>query len=96
MALSRDEVIHISKLVRIGMTEEEIERFGGQLSNILDQFEVLKQVDTEDVPPTAQSFDMHSVFRGDAAGEPLTQEEALINAPRREGAFFRVKAVLEE
>lgn len=96
MGLSREEVVHIAKLVRIAVTDEDIERFREQLSNILDQFEVLKTVDTEEVPPTAQSFAMDNVFRADVAGEPLSQHETLSNAPLREEDFFRVKAVLEE
>ena len=96
MPLTRQEVLHIATLCRIGMTEEEIERFGEQLSNILEQFEVLKQVDTEGIPPTAQSIELHGVFRDDAAKPSLSKEETLRNAPLREGDYFRVKAVLEE
>ena len=95
MRLSRDEVVHISTLCRVGMTEEDLERAADQLSHILDQFEVLKQVDTEGVPPTSQSIPMHSVFRPDVPRPSLTQDETLANAPRREGEFVRVKIVLE-
>jgi len=94
--LSREQVLHIATLCRVGMTEEDLARAAQQLSNILEQFEVLKQVNTEGVPPTAQSIPMHSVFRDDAPRPSLSQDEALANAPRREGESVRVKAVLEE
>ena len=96
MRLSREEVTHIATLCRIGMTDEDLERFAEQLSQILEQFEVLDRVDTSDIPPTAQTFDMHSVFRDDAPGEALPQDDALLNAPRREEQYFRVQAILEE
>ena len=96
MRLSREEVIHIATLCRIGMTEEDLGRFQEQLSQILDQFEVLTQVGTDDVPPTAQSLDMHSVFKEDASRPSLSQEDALKNAPLRDDEYFRVKAILEE
>jgi aspartyl/glutamyl-tRNA(Asn/Gln) amidotransferase C subunit len=54
MKLSREEVIHIAALARMGMSETEIEKAREQLSNILENFEVLKEIDTTDVPPTAQ------------------------------------------
>ena len=78
------------------MTDEDLERFAYQLSHILEQFEVLDQVDTDDIPPTAQSIDTHSVFKEDASRPSLSQEETLENAPMREGDFLRIKAVLEE
>ena len=58
MKLSREEVIHIAVLARMGMTEAEIEKAREQLSNILENFEVLKEIDTTDVPPTAQSINL--------------------------------------
>lgn len=94
MALSREEVEHIARLARIGMTEEDLEVFGGQLSHILEQFNVLKEVDTEGVPATSHTVDLSSVFRDDEERESLAQEDVLANAPRRDGDYFRVKPVL--
>ena len=96
MPLSREEVIHIAALCRIGMDEEDLDRLRDQLSHILDQFEVLQQVNTDDLPPTTQSLDMHSVFKEDAARPSLSQDDTLMNAPLREDEYLRVKAVLEE
>jgi aspartyl-tRNA(Asn)/glutamyl-tRNA(Gln) amidotransferase subunit C len=95
MKLSREEVQHIARLARLGMTEAELERFRGQLSNILENFEILQQVDTADVPPTAQSIPLQNVTRGDEVTSSLPPDDVLANAPQRDGEFFRVKPVLE-
>jgi aspartyl-tRNA(Asn)/glutamyl-tRNA(Gln) amidotransferase subunit C len=96
MKLSREEVLHIARLARVALTESEITRMSEQLSNLLEHFEVLQQVDTEGVPPTAQSGALHSVMRDDVVVPSLSPEDVLANAPRREGDCFRVRAVLEE
>ena len=95
MKLTKEEVLHIARLARLGMTEAEVSRFGEQLSNILENFEILKQVDTSDVPPTAQSIALQNVMRSDEVAPSLPASEILANAPRKEGEFFRVRAVLE-
>jgi len=95
MKLSREEVLHIARLARLGLTEAELERFREQLSNILENFEILRQVDTTDVPPTAQSIALHNVMREDEVTPSLPSSDILANAPRREGDCFRVRAVLE-
>ena len=96
MPLERSDVEHIAALARIGLTEEEILTFQEQLSNILDQFELLRQLDTSAVEPTGHAVEVNSVMREDVPAEPLSPEDTLLNAPRREDDFFRVKAVLEE
>ena len=95
MKLSREEVLHIARLARLGLTEGEIDRMREQLSNILENFEVLQQVDTSGVPPTAQSIVLQNVVRDDEVVPSLPAGEVLANAPRKEGDFFRVRAVLE-
>ncbi len=96
MKLSREEVLHIALLARLGLTETEVNRLNEQLSNILENFEVLQQVDTTDIPPTAQAIPLQNVMRGDDEVTPsLPQSQILANAPRRQENFFRVKAVLE-
>ena len=96
MPLERSEVEHIAALARIGLTEEEMATFQEQLSAILDQFELLKQLDTSAVMPTGHAVEVNSVMRDDVPAEPLSAEDTLRNAPRRQDDFFRVKAVLEE
>jgi aspartyl-tRNA(Asn)/glutamyl-tRNA(Gln) amidotransferase subunit C len=95
MKLSREEVLHIARLARVALTEEEITRMSEQLSNLLEHFEVLQRVNTEGVPPTAQSVTLQSVMRPDEVAPSLPPEDILANAPRREGDYFRVKPVLE-
>ena len=95
MQLSTDEVRHIALLARVGMSDDEIERMREEMSNILEHFDVLRQVDTEGVEPTGHSADLESVMRDDevAASRPI--EDVLANAPQLEGVFIRVRAVLE-
>lgn len=95
MKLSREEVLHIARLARVSLTEDEINRLREQLSNILENFEILQQVDTSNVPPTAQSVALKTVMRKDEVAPSLPANEVLDNAPRREGDYFRVRAVLE-
>ena len=95
MKLSREEVVHIATLCRLGLSEAELERFQGQLSNILENFEILKQIDTSDVPPTAYPIPLQNVVREDEAAPSFPQSDILANAPRQEEGCFRVRAVLE-
>lgn len=96
MKLSREEVLHIARLARVGVSDEDVDRMTEQLSNILDNFEILSEVDTEGVPPTAQSIALQNVLRDDEIVPSLPAEDVLTNAPRREEDFFKVNAVLEE
>ncbi|MDD4860292.1 MAG: Asp-tRNA(Asn)/Glu-tRNA(Gln) amidotransferase subunit GatC [Dehalococcoidales bacterium] len=95
MKLSREEVLHIARLARLGLSEEEIGPMGEQLSNILENFEILKQVDTTGIPPTAQSVALQSVMREDEVAPSLPPGDVLANAPRREDDYFKVRPVLE-
>jgi aspartyl-tRNA(Asn)/glutamyl-tRNA(Gln) amidotransferase subunit C len=95
MKLSREEVLHIARLARVALTDEEITRMTEQLSKLLEHFEVLQKVDTSGVPPTAQSIDLQSVMRADEVVPSLPPDNILANAPRREEDYFRVRPVLE-
>lgn len=95
MRLSREEVMHIARLARIALTEEEVTCFSDQLSNLLDNFQVLQKVNTENVLPTAQPLELRSVMRDDEVLPSMPVEDVLLNAPRREDDYIRVKPVLE-
>jgi len=95
LKLSLEEVRHIALLARLGLSEEEMERFREQLSDILENFEVLQEVDTADVDPTFQVTGMLNVVAEDEVVESSPQEDILANAPRAEDGFFRIRAVLE-
>jgi len=97
LSLSRDQVEHIARLARVGLSDDDIAKFSEQLSEILGYFERLRQVDTEGVPPTAHTLPLHNVWREtDQPEPPLDKEDVLANAPVREGDYFRVKLILEE
>lgn len=95
MKLSHEEVKHLALLARLGLSEADLERFGEQLSNILENFEILQEVDTTDVPPTSHSIAVENVLREDEAIPSLPVEEVLSNAPESEENQFKVRAVLE-
>lgn len=95
MELSREDVLHIARLARMGVSDEDVERFREQLSNILENFQALQQVDTANVSPTAQSIVIQNVMKDDVGRPSLPPEDVLANAPQRDGDFFRIKAVLE-
>ncbi len=96
MSLDRAEVEHLASLVRIGLSNDEIETLRYQLSDILEQFDVLRELDTSSVTPTGHAGNLETVMRDDLPGECLSAEEVVSNAPRTEGDLIRVKAVLEE
>ncbi len=95
MSLTREEVLHIALLARVGLSEEDVAKFQEQLSEILDHFESLRQLDTEGVPPTSHPLPLESVMRPDEVGPSLPREEVLANAPLADEDSFRVRAVLE-
>ena len=93
--ISREDVEHVAYLARLGLTEEEIDRFSEQLSHILANMEVLNELDTAAIPPTAQVIPVENVMRADEPGPSLSQESVLANAPQREEVYFRVPPVFE-
>ncbi|MEW6033439.1 MAG: Asp-tRNA(Asn)/Glu-tRNA(Gln) amidotransferase subunit GatC [Chloroflexota bacterium] len=95
MKLSPEEVNHIATLARLGLSAEEKERLREQLSNILENMEALKEVDTTDVPPTAQSIALQNVFRDDGVLPSYPADEVLANAPQQENGSFKIQPVLE-
>jgi aspartyl-tRNA(Asn)/glutamyl-tRNA(Gln) amidotransferase subunit C len=95
--IDRATIVHVADLARIGLTDDEIDRFTGQLSVVLDAVERLKTVDTSEVPPTASTLPLVGVQREDVIRPGLTTDQALANAPKggRDGEFFRVQEILE-
>lgn len=95
MKLSREEVLHIARLARLGVSDEDVERAREQLSDILENFEILQTVDTDDVPPTAQSLTLQNVLREDESCDSFPRGDILANAPQEDEDSFRVRAILE-
>jgi len=94
--ISREEVEHVAYLARIGLTEEEKQRFQEQLSDILEHVAVINRLNTDAIPPTAQVIPLHNVMRADAARPCYPPEEIIANAPRVEDHYFKIPPVLEE
>lgn len=95
MAISPKDVEYLSRLARIQLTGEELSRFSGQLGEILSYVEKLKQAQTEGVPPTSHVLPLSNVFREDRLQPSLSTEQALANAPEREGPYFKVPQVID-
>ena len=96
MSISREEVVHVATLARLGLTEPEIELFRDQLGTILQHIETLAELDLSDVPPSAQVVPLLDVERPDEPRPCLPREAVLSNAPREEDGYFRVAPVFEE
>ena len=95
-SISRDDVLHVARLARLHLGDEEVDRMQEQLSNILDAIETLRDVDTSHVGPTASVIRLENVMREDEPRPPMSREAALANAPLRDDPFLRVPTVLEE
>ena len=95
MKLSYEQVRHVAWLARLGLSEEEVDKFSLQLSNILENFEILKQVDTDNVPPATHTIPLQNVFRKDDVADSYSQVEILSNAPKQAEKCFNVQAILE-
>ncbi len=98
MPIDRQTIVHVADLARIKLTDDEIARFTGQLSVVLDAVARLAEVDTSAVAPSASTLPLRNVEREDEPRPGLTTEQALANAPKggRDGEFFRVQEVLEQ
>lgn len=95
MRLDLETVAHVAALARLGLTPEEMERMRDQLSAVLEHINQLQEVDTDDIPPTAQVIELESVMRDDIVRPSLPRELVLQNAPQQEDGYIRVNAVLD-
>ena len=93
MEITRDEVLHVAKLARLELTEDEVGRFQEQLSAILEAVGKVSELDLEGVPPTSHPLDLVNVLAEDEPRPSLPLEEALANAPDPEDGFFGVPPV---
>ena len=93
MAITREDVVHVARLARLELSEEELERMREQLSAILEAVGKVAQLDLEGIEPTAHPLDLVNVLADDEPRPCLTRNEALANAPDPEDGFFGVPAV---
>ena len=96
MKLDTETVKHVAELARLGLTDAEIEKMRDELAPILDNFEMLGEINTDQIPPTAQVIAVSNNMRPDKARPSASTEQVLKNAPSREGGYFKVKAVFGE
>jgi len=94
--IDRETVKHVAKLARLGMTEEEIDIFGNQLSVILENIAILQEVDVSGVSPTAHASRLSNIMRADVPQPSYPPEVLLANAPDQEDNYLKIPAVLEE
>lgn len=95
MTLDREEVERIADLAKLALSDEDISQFQEQLSAILEHFERLQELDTEDIPATSTVLALRSVMRDDELWPLLGREKMLENAPDTEEGCFRVPGALE-
>jgi aspartyl-tRNA(Asn)/glutamyl-tRNA(Gln) amidotransferase subunit C len=93
--IDRETVRNVAKLARLGMTEEDLDTFGQQLSVILENIAILQEADVSGVSPTAYASRLNSIMRADIVQPSYSPEELLANAPEREDNALKVNAVLE-
>jgi aspartyl-tRNA(Asn)/glutamyl-tRNA(Gln) amidotransferase subunit C len=90
MAISRDQVLHVARLARLDLSEEEVERLTDELGAILDAVSKVAELDLADVPPTSHPLDLVNAWSDDEPHESLPLDDVFANAPSREGDLFRV------
>lgn len=94
--IDEQQVRHVAHLARLKLSDDEVSRFSRDLSDILDYVDQLNRLDTEGVEPTAHPLPVRNVLRPDQVRESIDPEQAVGNAPQREGTFFRVPKVLDQ
>jgi len=90
MAIDREQLLHTAHLARLELRDDELERLGAQLNDIIEAVSKVSELDLSGVPPTSHPLDVVNVWDEDEPRESLSVEEALANAPEREGDFFKV------
>jgi aspartyl-tRNA(Asn)/glutamyl-tRNA(Gln) amidotransferase subunit C len=93
MAITRDEVLHVARLARLALTDDEIERLTEELGAILDAVGVVSELDLGDVPPTSHPLDLVNVWDEDEPRPSLALDDVFANAPDRDGDHFRVPPI---
>ena len=90
MAIEREQLLHVAHLARLELRDEALERLGAQLNDIIAAVSKVSELDLSDVPATSHPLDLVNVWADDEPRPCLTVDEALANAPERDGAYFKV------
>jgi aspartyl-tRNA(Asn)/glutamyl-tRNA(Gln) amidotransferase subunit C len=88
--IDTEQLLHVARLARLELREEEMDRLGSQLNEILAAVSKVSELDLSDVPPTSHPLDVVNVWAADEPHESLPADEALANAPEREASYFKV------
>lgn len=94
--IDRQTVMHIAKLARLGLNEDEVTLLGAQLSVILENVAILQEADVSGVSPTTHASRLHNIMREDTPRPSYPPEVLLANAPAQEDNCLKVRAVLED
>lgn len=95
MALSRDDAAKVARLARLELTDAELESFTGQLGRILDYVAILDELNVDEVEPMVHAVELPNVLRPDDLTPSLPRAAALANAPKTDGKYFLVPAIIE-
>ncbi len=95
-SLTREEVLHVARLARIKLTEEEIEKYSHQLKTLMDDVDKIKEVKLNSEERVITPTEEVTVCREDVAGEMLDPEEIMINVPNSNGNFVEVPVMIDE
>jgi aspartyl-tRNA(Asn)/glutamyl-tRNA(Gln) amidotransferase subunit C len=90
VGISRDEVLHVARLARLALSDDEIDRLGAQLNAILEAVGKVSELNLSDVPPTSHPLDLVNVLAEDEPAPSLPLDDVFANAPERDGDAFRV------
>ena len=93
--ITKDDVIHVAKLARLSLSEEEIVKFGAQMETILEHASAVSKIDTTGIVPTSHPLKMQNVLREDVVGPSLSQDQALSGAPNAQDGRFMVPQILD-
>jgi aspartyl-tRNA(Asn)/glutamyl-tRNA(Gln) amidotransferase subunit C len=88
--ITRDEVLHVARLARLELTDDEVAKFQEQLSAILEAVSKVAELDLADVPPTAHPLELENAWAEDEPRPCLPLDDVFANAPDREGDYFKV------
>ena len=90
------DIRYVAKLARIALTDDEVERFGSQLGDLLEHVNVISKLDTDAIAATAQVVQSRNVQREDVVGPTLDRDVVLAGAPQAQGQFFRVPRIIAQ
>ena len=94
--LTTEDVRRLSMLARVGASDEELERMRGELTTILENFQVLQEIETAEVEPTGHAIDVENVFRADDPRPSSPRDDVLQNAPSSQEGYVRVRGVFDD